>query len=272
MSIIAKPKNELGCATSIADVLTLLSQWHADNNVIGPDVHRRIWYRGHSNRRYVLAPGVYRPTFTNRAQTIYGRDIEDKCHNLERETLTDFRTSGAALLNRDDLEELYFVAQHHGLSTRLLDWTTNPLAGLFFASCSNDADDGDLFVIDARTVLPRSSSPDSPKGIMSMRHPYAVDAIRSSFWIPPSNSRPPLILPIRPDNLPGRIGQQSSCFTLHMRDSKDCTSATIAAIVIPAKSKSMIMAELRRLNVTQFTVFGTLDHLSREIRTTWEID
>jgi len=271
MSQITKPKNEVGRVNSVAQLLEFVSKWHTAAKITGPDAHRRVWYRGHSKRVYLITPTVYRDEFTKRAQKIYGKDIEEKRLNLEREILSEFRTSGAGLLDRGNLEEMYFVAQHFGIPTRLLDWTTNPLAGLFFAARSSEGDDGDVFLMDAKTLIPSPPLADGPKGIVTMRHPYATDAIRSSFWIKPEKTRPPLILPIRPDNVPGRIGQQSSCFTMHMRDAKDYSDAAIGCIVVDAKSKSGIITELRRLNVTQFTVFGTLDHLSKEIRGAWEV-
>jgi hypothetical protein len=93
-----------------------------------------LWYRGVNDWFDAQVPGVYRKDFPERAKNQKLQQetkIEDKRLHLEREMLGQFRSAGATFLRNDSLVDVYFAAQHFGMPTRLLDWSTNPWPGFF---------------------------------------------------------------------------------------------------------------------------------------------
>jgi len=284
MAEIQMPSSYFGkTVNSVSALLENIKDWHDKHKIVGPDSHTRVWYRGHEDTKYRLLPGVYRDRFTEAAERIYTYtdSTEDKRLALERDMLMDFQTAGATLVGSERAVDVYFVAQHYGMPTRLLDWTTNPLAALFFAVRAEEKHhlDADLFLMDAPKLLPghtKTGVDDKyPTYIVGIRHPYATDAIGESFWLRrrfrdaswnlPEKSP---ILPIRPDNRAGRIAQQSSCFTLHMHGSGPCENKTLNRIKVEGMAKKNILEELRKLNINEFSIYNDLDHLSKEVRRT----
>jgi hypothetical protein len=258
---------------TVSAFLEFVSQWTAAQGISNVQTYQsRAWYRGQSQDNWPLLPGVYRQKFLDRSKAHYGKNDEEKLLNVERDMLAEFRSVGAEFVNSDSILEVYFLAQHYGMPTRLLDWTSNPLAGLFFAVSQPDSVNGEVYLMDPTAlILTADESVGLYKIVYSMRHPYTSDAIRPSFWMEQKLKRKAVILPVRPDNLPGRIGQQSSCFTFHMREAAEVNNPTMARLTIPAGSKSDLRKELHRLNVNQFTVFNDLDHLSAEMKRSYGV-
>jgi len=138
--------------------------------------------------------------------------------------MSQFRSVGAAFLKGKSLVEIYFAARHFGMPTRLLDWSTNPLSALFFACEGEATEDGYIYAMEAKKIIPDNAEQETGKrlyqAVMTMRHPFVEYAVGLSFWSDPKAEHKSHILPVRPDTVPGRIGQQSSCFTLHARLSR----------------------------------------------------
>ena len=102
----------------------------------GPD----MVFRGVTNQAHEMIPSI-------------GRNTKDNTHgdvsSLEEEMLKEFmRLAGPILPQKPGCNfEWLFLAQHYGLPTRLLDWSTNPLVALYFACERNDGIDGAVYFV-----------------------------------------------------------------------------------------------------------------------------
>ncbi len=87
----------------------------------------RWLFRGQSNAAWNLRPRVGRPPYDK----LFQRNESFNDLNL----LKSWKRYAAQYIDLRDYSEwdCLAIAQHHGLATRLLDWTTNPLVAAYFA-------------------------------------------------------------------------------------------------------------------------------------------
>lgn len=92
-----------------------------------------VWYRGQSSKSYKLIPSFYRKETTLSEMTL----------------IKKFKQNATLLTDHRSAEEFdwLFIMQHHGVPTRLLDWTESSLIALYFACCENTNEDGALWVL-----------------------------------------------------------------------------------------------------------------------------
>jgi FRG domain len=211
--------------------------------------HIRYWFRGQPVG-FELRPGVYRQEFG-----VFKN--EEHRFKKEQHLNQDFRVLSAGLrTGRETDADLYFLQQHYRMPTRLLDWTSNPLAGLYFACGGGDyTTDGELFLIDAYKL--------SSFGIMTSRHPEFKRGIEALAQWKKVTDLPNSILAVRPDHFDRRMTLQRSFFTFHVPEEPILLpNKVLTSFRVSGGKKKAIQKELSLLGIDDFSVYGDLEHLA----------
>ena len=165
------------------------------------------------------------------------------------------------------------LAQHHGLPTRLVDWTYSPLVALHFAT-ENPAQYGEdgivwcMNFVQANTRLPKRlrailDDERSDTFTVEMLHEFAT--LRAFDAL----AKEPFVVFLEPPSLDTRILNQFALFSLmpsasaRLEDWLGSHPELCRVVIVPAELKLEIRDKLDQANINERTLFPGLDGLSR---------
>jgi FRG domain-containing protein len=191
---------------------------------------------------------------------------------IERPLLRHFRKYAARdAVPEDSTWNWLALAQHHGLPTRLLDWTFSPFIALHFATARRDESDGAVWMIDyVRTheLAPKKLREQLGREGGNVFTTEMLAACAEGFD-ELADLGDEFVLFVEPPSFDDRIVNQYALFSLMSRagDSLDDWLAEHPdlgrKLVIPNELKAEIRDKLDQANITERVLFPGLDGLSR---------
>jgi len=194
---------------------------------------------------------------------------------MENHLLRNFRKyAHRNIVERDTPWHWLSLAQHHGLSTRLLDWTISPLVAAHFATANTEKYDRDgvIWMVNSRKahkLLPQKLSEELDREgadyLTVEMLARTVPSIKDLDGLCP----PCFVAFFEPPSIDDRIVNQFAMFSI-MPDAQavldewlDQEAGLGQRLIIPAGLKWEIRDKLDQSNITERVLFPGLDGLSQ---------
>lgn len=225
--------------------------------------HRSSWaFRGVSSSTYDLSSTLQRLGHQGAKQ------------DLIEESLRRSFKKYAHGENVDGEWQWLSVAQHHGLPTRIIDWSYSPYVALHFATSELDkmSEAGAVYCMNIDRA--HASLPSRLAEMLSDErcHVFTIEMLERKFmdtkeWSAKEGERE-FALFFEPPSLDSRIVNQNALFSM-MSDASLLADewagddpALIKKVILPAKLKWEVRDKLDQANITERVLFPGLDGLS----------
>ncbi|WP_420024067.1 FRG domain-containing protein (plasmid) [Cereibacter azotoformans] len=279
------------------DVVDTLQSFLANVLALEENPGEEIFYRGHSDYSYLLAPSLLRRNEAGGYKYLLKEEI------MVRELLS---VQDAQFANDRSMLDRLVRMQHFGLPTRLLDVSSNPLVALYF-SCSSAKKDAEGNEIDGEVIILRSPSKEvlhsdsdrvsciSNLCLMKEEEKNAMDLTmdKAAFNKDPiikkllhfiKGEKPYFegriiptdlqkILFVRARHTHERMISQSGAFLLFGKDAilPETGHSSIKVSRIRVRNKARILAQLAKLNIKASTIYPGIEKSASDIAKKYEL-
>lgn len=226
-------------------------------------------YRGVAHREGPLRSSLDR---------LGGLDHPHSKSHLEEHLLRNFIRYGKPFLpeNRENLWEIMVIAEHHGLPTRLLDWTHSPLVAAHFATLMPGKTDRIVWRLNWKAVHKKFGLRDVVFLVEDLDALLKERGLPSSWEFLNTKITPEqeLICVLEPPAITQRLAVQSGAFTLCTAKDRSLDQVLKAhdladaldAFIIPAARVDYIRDQLDLSTVSERRLFPGLDGIAAELR------